>query len=74
MDIQSRKLAIIEHILEMEDLTIMSAMEELLNVGNSELNTPLTKKEFEANIEESMQDYHAGKTKSAREMLDEMGE
>jgi hypothetical protein len=74
MDIQSRKLAIIEHIVEMDDLKIMSAIEELLHVYHSELNPPLTKKEFEANIEESMQDYHAGKTKSAREMLDEIGE
>lgn len=74
MDIQSRKLAIIEHVLELDDLKTMSAIEELLKADNSELPHTLTKKEFEANIEESMQDYQAGKVKSAREMLDEMEE
>ena len=69
MDLSSRKLAVIEHVLQTNDEHILAAIEKLLLDISSIEFSKSTKDEFIANIEESMADFYAGKYKSAKVLL-----
>lgn len=74
MDLQTRKLNLIENILKMKDkrafTTIEKAMDAVTRNSSTELNQ-LTKDDLISRAEESNADYQAGRVKTQEQLENE---
>jgi len=64
MDLQTRKLNLIEHLIRLKDENIFRKMEELINKSLNPNDEPIkrfTKKELIERAKKSNMDYHSGK-------------
>lgn len=72
MDIQTRKLNLIEDVLNIESDETLTQLEELLAGLKQDLKNPFTKEELGARIDKSMQDSIADRVTSSKDLLKEI--
>ncbi len=71
MDLQTRKLNLIEHLIRLQDEKIFRRIEELINKSSNQQDEPLkrfTKEELIERAKKSNVDYHAGNTMTQEQL------
>jgi predicted transcriptional regulator len=71
MDLQTRKLNLIEHLIRLQDEKIFSRIEELINkslTSDDKILKRLTKKELMERAKKSNADYQAGHFKTQEQL------
>ncbi len=71
MDLQTRKLNLIEHLIRLQDENILKKIEALVNKSSKSTDESLkrfTKKELIERAQKSNMDYHAGNIKTQEEL------
>ena len=71
MDLQTRKLNLIEHLIRLQDENIFRRIEELINKSSNPHDEPLkrfTKKELIERAKKSNVDYHAGNIRTQKQL------
>ncbi|WP_281636987.1 hypothetical protein [Flavobacterium marginilacus] len=76
MDLQARKIALVQEFLSIESEEMISRLEKLLKIkknGIEDINfQPMTMEEFESRIDQSMDDSKNGRVIEANELLKEI--
>ncbi len=71
MDLQTRKLNLIEHLIQLQDENIFRRIEELINKSlnsNNESIKRFTKEELIERAKKSNVDYHAGNIRTQEQL------
>lgn len=74
MSIEEIKEDLIDSIRKTNDETLLEAVSKFFTSYAGNKTNPLSESEFLSNIEESVADYHAGRYKSASDLLNSMEE
>ncbi|WP_439489243.1 hypothetical protein [Algoriphagus sp.] len=73
MEMDAIKIKIVQDILNVQDASILTEIEEVLKMNKSSVSAksldPMTAEELTSRVEESMADYKAGRVKSSQELL-----
>ncbi len=74
MEIDAKKIKIVQDILGIEDSEVLTEIEGILSARHSKSvyqNSlyPMSKEDLESRVEESMNDFKAGRVKSSDELL-----
>ncbi|WP_194852202.1 hypothetical protein [Nonlabens antarcticus] len=76
MDLQTRKIELVQQFLKIESEEVISSIEQLLKSSQKILEDdrfkPMTMKEFNARIDKSMEDSKIGHWISQEDLLEEM--
>ena len=73
MDIQTRKIVFVQEFLKLQSETVISRFEELLKSESDDFQ-PMTMKEFNARIDQSLEDSKNDNVIEATELLKEIKE
>jgi hypothetical protein len=77
MEIDAKKIKIVQEILSLRDDSVLSEIEAVLRGSKKEayekLLYPMTANELESRVEESMTDFKEGRVKSSKELLKKYG-
>jgi len=72
MDIQARKLHFIQEFLKVQSEEVISKLEKVLTKSEDAEFKPMSMEQFNAEIDESMEDFKAGRFSTSEELLEEI--
>ena len=74
MDLQTRKLNLIEYLLHITDEKLFSKIEKAANLGanDGDNKDPFTQEEMIARAQKANEDYEAGRYLTTEELIEEM--
>ncbi|MCK5906267.1 MAG: hypothetical protein KAG37_01680 [Flavobacteriales bacterium] len=72
MDIQARKLHFIQEFLKVQSEDVISKLEKVLTKSDNSEFKPMSMEQFNAEIDESLEDFKAGRFSTSDELLEEI--
>ena len=72
MDLQTRKLHLIQEFLKVQSEEVISKLEKILTKSDDSEFRPMSMNQFNAEIDESMEDFKAGRYSTSEELIEEV--